>query len=52
MVLQIDRPNKDDINDKFMVVLALNEVLNKKKLEYPDLKFINYKSVNLDFSCK
>jgi signal transduction histidine kinase len=45
MVLQIDRPNKDDINDKFMVVLALNEVLNQKKLEYPDLKFI-YKVQN------
>lgn len=38
MVLQIDRPNKDEINDKFKVISALHEVLNQKKLEYPDLK--------------
>ena len=38
MVLQIDRPNKDEVNDKFKVISALHEVLNQKKLEYPELK--------------
>jgi signal transduction histidine kinase len=38
MVLQIDRPYKDEFNDKFKVISVLEEVLNQKKLEYPDLQ--------------
>ncbi len=42
MVIQIDRPNKDEVHEKFKVISALHEVLNQKKLEYPDLKISSH----------
>jgi hypothetical protein len=41
MVHQIDRPNKNDIDEKFSVISTLVEVLEQKKIELPQLK-INF----------
>lgn len=42
MVLQVDRPNKDDNLSKIKVISSLQEVLNQKVLEYPDLIINNH----------
>jgi nitrogen-specific signal transduction histidine kinase len=53
MVLQIDRPNKDEAVAKFKVIAALDEILNQKKLEFPDLKiFHNFDSDSYIFAAK
>ena len=41
MVHQIDRPNKNEIDEKFRVISTLVEVLEQKKIELPQLK-INF----------
>lgn len=38
MVHQIDRPNKNEIDEKFKVISTLTEVLEQKKIELPSLK--------------
>ena len=53
MVFQIDRPNKDEAVAKFKVIAALDEILNQKKLEFPDLKIIhNFDSDSHIFAAK